>query len=485
MSATIESTQNISKTKKNVLLPVVIMGAGRLGESLLTLGSLTLSGFKIVGVFDKDPKRIGIKLQTPPSGFHIVEPTRELPSRVLSMNVRRGIIAVPSSTAQEAADELINAGIKVILSYAPTDISVPQGILYSRIDPAIQFARLVPPTRFPWQSVQRTFSSSPSSSRIGIARFPRFWTLSEEGSSSAVFNPVLLTLVSNFEDEKKSINNMGAPLGFFEYIQSNKSIFVVQKSRQMDKFQLVGLEWHADFMKETLLVRDLHFRTRGILLFGPSGCGKSTLLKHLTCLFQDMTFYFVSADEDSLHGAFRAAARNEKAAVVIENLDVACTKKSFKLAFLSCADNPSFNMISVLATSNTPWELDPSIIRRFERRLYVSLPNADLRARMLERQFHGCSIADHLRMTDFTYISKLLDGYSTSDVIAVAKDAGLSALKSGENLSREILLQSIKLVRPAFCKELIPLFDSFSQRFATHETVQPTVHSLSYLSMYS
>ena len=73
MSATIESTQNISKTKKNVLLPVVIMGAGRLGESLLTLGSLTLSGFKIVGVFDKDPKRIGIKLQTPPSGLQIVE----------------------------------------------------------------------------------------------------------------------------------------------------------------------------------------------------------------------------------------------------------------------------------------------------------------------------------------------------------------------------------------------------------------------------
>ena len=81
MESAIEANGELGRRKKKSLLPVVIVGAGRLGESLLTLGSFTLSGFTVVGVFDKDPKRIGLRFVTSTCGTHVVEPTIKLASR--------------------------------------------------------------------------------------------------------------------------------------------------------------------------------------------------------------------------------------------------------------------------------------------------------------------------------------------------------------------------------------------------------------------
>ena len=543
-AATMEPNQRLKKQKKRGLLPVVIMGAGRLGESLLTLGSFSLSGFTIVGVFDKDPKRVGVRFVSSSSGTHIVEPTVKLASRVHSLNVRRGIIAVPSSTAQEAADELIGAGINVILSYAPTDVKVPNDVLFSRVDPATQFARMVPPLKFPWRMtpVARTSAalgeaatssssstSSPLPSGIGLARLPSMWTSFKEGSTSIVLNPVLLTLVSssstnnnnlldddtdndnnNDEEETSTITtnisedeSCEAP-GFFEFIQSNQKCFVTQQrpalmmnnNNNNRQPALVGLESQLESVRESLLMRDELVRTRGTLLYGPSGCGKSMLLKHLAMQLADVTFFFITGEEDTLMSAFRGAAKlaigSSLAVVVIENLDVVCRKRSFKSAFLSCTDNPLFNSVSILASSNAPWDIDTSVLRHFERRTFVPLPDAELRALVLKNHFAGCTIADRLNYSDFSFVAKDLQGYSTSDVITVAKTAGLKALKTGENLCRSDLTYFANVVRPTFCRELLPLFDSFTERFGTNHSARASnsmasrdIQNCAYLSMYS
>jgi len=123
---------------------VVIMGAGRLGQSLVGFRSQSSSAIKVVGVFDNDPRKIGLAIGA--SDHVIVESEEKLPHRVLEHGVRRGIIAVPPLNAQDAANALVKAGVRLILNYAPVNIEVPQNVHIERIDPAVQFSRLaVPP----------------------------------------------------------------------------------------------------------------------------------------------------------------------------------------------------------------------------------------------------------------------------------------------------------------------------------------------------
>jgi len=216
-------------------------------------------------------------------------------------------------------------------------------------------------------------------------------------------------------------------------------------------------------------------------------------VRHISCASKRAVFFPVSGDEDHLLCAFaaasKAAAPSTIPVVVIENLDVVCRKRSFKSMFLSCTDNPAFNSVGILATSNAPWDIDTCVLRHFERRIMVPLPDLELRAEVLHRHFAGCTVADRLSFNDYLHVSRSLEGYPTSDVITVAKNAGLRALKQGESLTRSDLVHCAQIVRPTFCREMIPLFASFAERFGTKlhaiKDVYDHQHDAPYLSMYS
>ena len=129
---------------------VVIMGAGRLGQSLVGFKSQSSSAIKVVGVFDNDPRKIGLAIGA--ADHVIVESEEKLPHRVNEHGVRRGIIAVPPLSAQDAANALVKAGVRLILNYAPVNIEVPQNVHIERIDPAVQFSRLAVPSPIQHQS---------------------------------------------------------------------------------------------------------------------------------------------------------------------------------------------------------------------------------------------------------------------------------------------------------------------------------------------
>lgn len=116
---------------------VFIVGAGMLGQSLIKLPSFAQHGFQVVGLFDNDPAKIGLHL----NGL-LVESPDLLSQRVEQKGVSRAIIAVPTPAAQKAADQLVKAGIRLILNYAPINLSVPSIVVCERIDPALQFSRL-------------------------------------------------------------------------------------------------------------------------------------------------------------------------------------------------------------------------------------------------------------------------------------------------------------------------------------------------------
>jgi redox-sensing transcriptional repressor len=99
--------------------PVVIVGAGNLGRALANYRGFSEWGFSIAAILDVDARRIGSTI----SGT-TVESLTELEDLVPERGIEIGIIATPSDQAQLVGDRLAAAGIRSILNFAPTVISV-------------------------------------------------------------------------------------------------------------------------------------------------------------------------------------------------------------------------------------------------------------------------------------------------------------------------------------------------------------------------
>lgn len=113
--------------------PVVIIGAGNLGQALANYAGITERGFHVVGVFDKDDSKIGSVV-----GGVRVRHVDELQSMTSSKAVAIGIIATPGEHAQDAADSLVRAGVGSIMNFAPTVLSVPSDVNVRKVDLALE-----------------------------------------------------------------------------------------------------------------------------------------------------------------------------------------------------------------------------------------------------------------------------------------------------------------------------------------------------------
>ncbi|MCX6044926.1 MAG: redox-sensing transcriptional repressor Rex [Chloroflexi bacterium] len=123
--------------KVDCIWPVVLVGAGYLGHALASYNGFEQRGFRIIGVFDNDPKKIGEDL-----GHVVVQPSSEIAEVVQKYSCQIAIIAAPTDFAQEVANTLIAAGIQSILCYAPITLTVPKNIRVEYIDPVIHFQHM-------------------------------------------------------------------------------------------------------------------------------------------------------------------------------------------------------------------------------------------------------------------------------------------------------------------------------------------------------
>jgi redox-sensing transcriptional repressor len=116
---------------------VVIVGVGDMGHALARYGGFKERGFHVAMLFDSDPAKIGQKI-----GDFVIEDAANLVERVRSCKVKLAMVAVPAAEAQGVADKLAQAGIKAILNYAPTAITVPDNVHVQHIDPASHLQRM-------------------------------------------------------------------------------------------------------------------------------------------------------------------------------------------------------------------------------------------------------------------------------------------------------------------------------------------------------
>ena len=113
--------------------PVTIVGAGNPGQALANYGGFTERGFPVACLIDADEAKVGGRIHGVP-----VHHPDDLPELVKTMGISIGIIATPAAAAQGVADQLLEAGIKSILNFAPTVITVPEGTHLRKVDLALE-----------------------------------------------------------------------------------------------------------------------------------------------------------------------------------------------------------------------------------------------------------------------------------------------------------------------------------------------------------
>src|SRR6266508_5822126 len=111
---------------------IALFGAGNLGQAIASSDIFADHGFRIVAMFDVDPAVVGRRVgNLPVRHFDDLEPV------VSDEDVVVGVLAVPADNAQEVADRLVNAGVKIIFNYSEQLLQVPPDVTVHTSSPAV------------------------------------------------------------------------------------------------------------------------------------------------------------------------------------------------------------------------------------------------------------------------------------------------------------------------------------------------------------
>ena len=196
---------------------------------------------------------------------------------------------------------------------------------------------------------------------------------------------------------------------------------------------------------------------RGILLYGPPGTGKTMLAKAVATEC-GTTFFNISASsvvskwrgdsEKLVRVLFELARHHAPSTVFMDELDAVMSArdgggsggsssgggdhessrrlKTELLVQMDGLNRDEGELVFLLAATNLPWELDPAMLRRLEKRILVGLPGEDARRRMMSRYLEPHDVAADV---DLAALAAKTDGYSGADVMLLCKEGAMRPLR--------------------------------------------------------
>ncbi|RMG26135.1 MAG: ATP-binding protein [Methanobacteriota archaeon] len=180
---------------------------------------------------------------------------------------------------------------------------------------------------------------------------------------------------------------------------------------------------------------------KGILLFGPPGCGK-TMIAKATAGNIDATFFNISAahlvskwlgeSEKLVKRLYEMAKEKQPSIIFIDEVDsltqarggtendaMRRIKTQLLTSMEGLTSDPSQRVVTIGAT-NIPWEIDSAFRRRFERRIYVPVPDFEARKKIFEVNTKGVELDSSV---DFAELARLTENYSGSDIATICREA--------------------------------------------------------------
>ncbi|XP_046627063.1 spastin isoform X2 [Neodiprion virginianus] len=245
------------------------------------------------------------------------------------------------------------------------------------------------------------------------------------------------------------------------------------------------------------LFTGLRTPSRGLLLFGPPGNGK-TLLARAVATQCNATFFSISAasltskyvgeGEKLVRALFTIARELQPSVIFIDEVDSLLSerrdneheasrrlKTEFLVEFDGLPCTPEERVL-VMAATNRPQELDEAALRRFTKRVYVTLPDTLTRVLLLRRLLSKHS--NPLTQQELEHLARLTEGYSGSDLTGLAKDAALGPIRELNpeqvkeldlNLVRNITMQdfvdSLKRIRRSVSPTSLAAYEKWSLEY--------------------
>merc|ERR1712029_1216066 len=235
---------------------------------------------------------------------------------------------------------------------------------------------------------------------------------------------------------------------------------IVMETPNVKWSDVAGLDLAKEALKEAVIlpIKFPHLFTgqrkpwRGILLFGPPGTGKSYLAKAVATEANNSTFFSVSSSdlvskwlgesEKLVKNLFQMAREHKPSIIFIDEVDSLCSSRSdnesesarrIKTEFLVQMqgvgnDNDG---ILVLGATNIPWVLDAAIRRRFEKRIYIPLPEAHARTAMFKLNIGETTTT--ITEEEYRYLGQNTEGYSGADISLVVRDAIMQPVRRVQN----------------------------------------------------
>jgi len=249
-------------------------------------------------------------------------------------------------------------------------------------------------------------------------------------------------------------DDKGSSPQIVQQLKSNYNDLIMKEKPNVRWDEVVGLEDSKKALRESIIFpvqRPDLFPLgwpRGLLMYGPPGCGK-TLLAAATA--SEIDSYFITVDAASImskwlgegeknvaklfNSARKLLEKDAKSVIVfIDELDSILGSRSNEVGgevrvrnqFLKemdgISDKGKHIHLYVIGATNKPWALDWPFLRRFQKRIYVPLPDIRARTQMLKQYTTPLKTDSELRIDD---LSRMTDGYSGSDIRDICQSVQL------------------------------------------------------------
>ncbi|BDB97782.1 cell division protein CdvC [Saccharolobus caldissimus] len=235
---------------------------------------------------------------------------------------------------------------------------------------------------------------------------------------------------------------------------------------------------------------------RGILLYGPPGCGKTMIA---AAVANEIDSIFIQLDaasvmskwlgeaEKNVANIFKMAReeskkQNKPAIIFIDELDAllgvystevggeARVRNQFLKEMDGLLDKSENYKVYVIGATNKPWRLDEPFLRRFQKRIYVKLPDYEQRLALFKYYVSKIKLANDVSLEE---LARLTEGYTASDIRDIVQAAHIKVVKemfkNNLNEPRPITMQDFKEIlkvrMPSVNPELIKAYEAWTEKF--------------------